>query len=58
MGLKGELNTICLADIFQNLTLNNKEGTLTIEDGQTRKTIFLKHKGFLFIRKVQNALIF
>jgi hypothetical protein len=45
MGLKGELNTICLADIFQNLTLNNKEGTLTIEDGQTRKTIFFKAQG-------------
>lgn len=45
MGLKGELNTICLADIFQNLTLNQKEGTLIIEDAQSRKTFFFTADG-------------
>ncbi|MEK7486724.1 MAG: PQQ-binding-like beta-propeller repeat protein [Planctomycetota bacterium] len=45
MGLKGELNTICLADIFQNMTLNSKEGTFVIEDAQSRKTFLFTNNG-------------
>lgn len=38
--LKGNLNSVDLANIFQMLSLNQREGTLYISDGRSKKAIY------------------
>lgn len=38
--LKGNLNSVDLANIFQMLSLNQREGTLYITDGRSKKAIY------------------
>lgn len=45
MAFKGDLSTISLSDLFQTLTASQKEGTLTVNDGETRKVIFFGKQG-------------
>ena len=40
MGFKGDLNSINLADIFQNLSLNQQTGVLKVTDGESAKSIY------------------
>mgnify|MGYP001580981471 CR=1 FL=1 len=39
MGFKGDLSSFHLADVFQTLSMSQKEGTLVIEDGRAKKCI-------------------
>ena len=43
--LKGNLNSVDLANIFQMLTLNQREGTLYIFEGASKKAIYFGHDG-------------
>ncbi|MCE9636511.1 MAG: DUF4388 domain-containing protein [Planctomycetes bacterium] len=43
--LKGNLNSVDLANIFQMLSMNQREGTLYIFDGQSRKAIYFGRDG-------------
>jgi outer membrane protein assembly factor BamB/tetratricopeptide (TPR) repeat protein len=45
MALKGNLNTVDLANIFQMLSLNQCEGTLYIFEGASRKAIYFAKDG-------------
>jgi eukaryotic-like serine/threonine-protein kinase len=45
MGLKGNLGSVDLANIFQMLSINQKEGTLVICDGLSRKSIYFSRAG-------------
>ncbi len=45
MALKGNLNSVDLANVFQMLSINRKEGTLNIFDGDTRKSIYFSKDG-------------
>lgn len=49
--LKGNLNSVDLANIFQMLTLNSREGTLYIFEGASRKAIFFGHDGVSMLSK-------
>ncbi len=40
MGFKGDLSSFHLSDVFQTLSMSQKEGTLVIEDGSAKKCIF------------------
>lgn len=39
MGFKGDLSSFHLADVFQTLTMSQKEGTLVVVDGEVKKSI-------------------
>ena len=43
--LKGNLSSVDLANIFQMLSMNQREGTLYIFDGQSRKAIYFGRDG-------------
>jgi hypothetical protein len=43
--LKGNLNSVDLANIFQMLSMNQREGTLYIFDGQGRRAIYFGREG-------------
>ena len=43
--LRGTLNSVDLANIFQMLSLNQREGTLYISDGLSRKAIYFGQEG-------------
>lgn len=43
--LRGNLNSVDLANIFQMLSMNQREGTLYIFDGASRKAIYFGHDG-------------
>lgn len=43
--LRGNLNAVDLANVFQMLSMNQREGTLYIFDGRTRKAIYFGHEG-------------
>jgi hypothetical protein len=43
--LKGNLNSVDLANIFQMLSMNQREGTLYIFDGSSRKAIYFGNDG-------------
>ncbi|MHC4469700.1 MAG: DUF4388 domain-containing protein, partial [Planctomycetota bacterium] len=45
MSLRGNLNSVDLANIFQMLSINQKEGTLNIFDGQSKKSIYFSREG-------------
>ena len=45
MGLKGDLSTIGLAEVFQMISLSQKEGTLVVEDRESRKCIYFGSQG-------------
>jgi outer membrane protein assembly factor BamB/tetratricopeptide (TPR) repeat protein len=45
MSLKGNLGSVDLANIFQMLSINQKEGTLIIADGSSRKSIYFSRDG-------------
>ena len=45
MSLKGNLGSVDLANIFQMLSINQKEGTLVISDGLSRKSIYFSREG-------------
>jgi outer membrane protein assembly factor BamB/tetratricopeptide (TPR) repeat protein len=49
--LKGNLNSVDLANIFQMLTLNQREGTLYIFEGASRKAIYFGHDGVSMLSK-------
>ena len=45
MSLRGNLNSVDLANIFQMLSINQKEGTLNIFDRGSRKSIYFSRDG-------------
>ncbi|MEK7448524.1 MAG: DUF4388 domain-containing protein, partial [Planctomycetota bacterium] len=45
MGLKGDLTTFSLAEVFQMIATARKEGTLVVEDGESRKVIYFSNAG-------------
>ena len=45
MSLRGNLNSVDLANIFQMLSINQKEGTLNIFDGDSKKSIYFSRQG-------------
>ncbi len=45
MALKGNLNSVDLANVFQMLSINRKEGTLNIFNGDARKSIYFSQDG-------------
>ncbi len=51
MSLKGSLNSVDLANIFQMLSINQKEGTLHIFDGETRKSIYFSPEGVTMLAR-------
>jgi outer membrane protein assembly factor BamB/tetratricopeptide (TPR) repeat protein len=51
MALKGNLNTVDLANIFQMLSLNQCEGTLYIFEGSSRKAIYFAKEGVSMLSK-------
>lgn len=44
-GFRGDLSTLGLADIFQTLANSQKEGTLVVGDGESRKCIYFGREG-------------
>ena len=44
-GFRGDLSTLGLADIFQTLSNSQKEGTLVVGDGESRKCIYFGTEG-------------
>ncbi|KAF0241866.1 MAG: pyrrolo-quinoline quinone repeat-containing [Planctomycetota bacterium] len=44
-GFRGDLSTLGLADIFQTLSNSQKEGTLVVGDGESRKCIYFGKEG-------------
>ena len=45
MALKGDLSTIGLGEVFQMISMSQKEGTLVVEDGESRKAIYFGKEG-------------
>ncbi|MHC4779500.1 MAG: DUF4388 domain-containing protein, partial [Planctomycetota bacterium] len=45
MTLKGDLDSISLADVFQTLSMTQQEGTLLVQDGESRKAIYFGQAG-------------
>jgi len=45
MSLKGNLQSVDLANVLQMLSINQKEGTLILFDGDTRKSIYFSRDG-------------
>ena len=45
MSLKGNLQSVDLANVLQMLSINQKEGTLILFDGDTRKSIYFSKDG-------------
>ena len=45
MSLRGNLNSVDLANIFQMLSINQKEGTLNIFDGDSKRSIYFSNQG-------------
>jgi outer membrane protein assembly factor BamB/tetratricopeptide (TPR) repeat protein len=59
MSLKGNLQSVDLANVLQMLSINQKEGTLVLFDGDTRKSIYFSHDGVSMLsrgRKGQDSL--
>ena len=52
--LKGNLNSVDLANIFQMLSLNQREGTLYIFEGNSRKAIYFGHDGVSMLSRGRN----
>ncbi len=45
MTLKGDLDSISLADVFQTLSMTQQEGTLVVQNPEQRKRIYFTQKG-------------
>ena len=45
MGLKGDLSSFSLAEVFQLISTSQKEGTLIVDDGESRKVIYFNPAG-------------
>jgi outer membrane protein assembly factor BamB/tetratricopeptide (TPR) repeat protein len=45
MSFKGDLSTIGLAEVFQMISMSQKEGTLIVQDGESRKCIYFGSNG-------------
>jgi outer membrane protein assembly factor BamB/tetratricopeptide (TPR) repeat protein len=45
MSFKGDLSTIGLAEVFQMISMSQKEGTLIVQDGESRKCIYFGPSG-------------
>lgn len=45
MALKGDLSTIGLAEVFQMISMSQKEGTLVVQDAESRKSIYFSSSG-------------
>lgn len=45
MSFKGDLSTIGLAEVFQMISMSQKEGTLVVQDGESRKCIYFGPTG-------------
>ncbi|MEW6026199.1 MAG: PQQ-binding-like beta-propeller repeat protein [Planctomycetota bacterium] len=45
MGLKGDLSTLALTEVFQLITNSGKEGTLVVNDDKSRKEIYFAKDG-------------
>ncbi len=45
MSFKGDLSTIGLAEVFQMISMSQKEGTLVVQDSDSRKCIFFGATG-------------
>ena len=50
MTLKGDLDSISLADVFQTLSMTQQEGTLYVQDGESRKAIYFGQAGVSLMR--------
>ncbi|MBI2919812.1 MAG: PQQ-binding-like beta-propeller repeat protein [Planctomycetes bacterium] len=48
-GFRGDLSTLGLGDIFQTLSNSQKEGTLVVGDGESRKCIYFGKEGLSLI---------
>ncbi len=59
MSLKGNLQSVDLANVLQMLSINQKEGTLVLFDGDTRKSIYFSKDGVSMLsrgRRGQDSL--
>lgn len=59
MSLKGNLQSVDLANVLQMLSINQKEGSLVLFDGDTRKSIYFSRDGVSMLsrgRKGQDSL--
>jgi outer membrane protein assembly factor BamB len=45
MSFKGDLSTIGLAEVFQMISMSQKEGTLVVQDAESRKAIYFGATG-------------
>ncbi len=45
MSFKGDLSTIGLAEVFQMISMSQKEGTLNVQDSESRKAIYFGSTG-------------
>ena len=45
MGLKGDLSTLALTEVFQLITSSGKEGTLVVHDEKSRREIYFGKEG-------------
>ena len=45
MSFKGDLSTIGLAEVFQMISMSQKEGTLIVQDSESRKAIYFGATG-------------
>jgi outer membrane protein assembly factor BamB/tetratricopeptide (TPR) repeat protein len=49
MGLKGDLTTLSLGEVFQTIAMSQKEGTLAVSDGESKKLIYFSKDGVRLI---------
>ncbi|RPH38965.1 MAG: DUF4388 domain-containing protein, partial [Planctomycetota bacterium] len=45
MSFKGDLSTIGLGEVFQMISMSQKEGTLIVQDTESRKAVFFGTSG-------------
>src|SRR5258706_14712861 len=45
MSLKGDLSTVGLAEVFQMISMSQKQGTILVQDGESRKAIYFGKEG-------------
>jgi DNA-binding SARP family transcriptional activator len=56
MTLKGDLDSISLADVFQTLSMTQQEGTLLVQCPDQRKHIFFSPKGVSLVTTAEKKL--
>src|SRR5438477_11362382 len=49
MSFKGDLSTIGLAEVFQMISMSQKEGTLLVQDAESRKAIYFGPTGIKLV---------